>query len=144
MRLTMLPAILQAAENFCIHQIILPYSRISNNEKKRTLIAYLDIETPDGDKHRAYLACDKILIQYIAEIFLGEENSDEETLTDMLLETTNMIIGSAKVISEESHDHPFSISTPHFFKEDYFTMPCDGTHTIQVANGEMMIAIKAL
>jgi CheY-specific phosphatase CheX len=140
----MLPTILQAAENFCIHQIALPHTTDSASEKKRTLIAYLDIETPDGDKHRVYLACDKMLIQYIAEIFLGEENSDEETLTDMLLETTNMIIGSAKVIAEESNAHSFSILTPHFLKEDYFTMPCDGTHTIQIANGEMMIAIKVL
>jgi hypothetical protein len=140
----MLPTILQAAENFCIHQIALPHTTDLDSEKKRTLIAYLDIETPDGYKHRAYLACDKIFIQYVAEIFLGEENSDEETLTDMLLETTNMIIGSAKVIAEESNMNMFSISTPHFLREDYFTMPCDGIHTIQIAHGEMMIAIKAL
>lgn len=140
----MLPTILQAAENFCIHQIALPYTTDCNNEKKRTLIAYLDIETSNGDKHRTYFGCDNVLIQHIAEIFLGEENSDKETLTDMLLETTNMIIGSAKVIAEESDIHPFSISIPHFLTEDYFTMPFDATHTIQVANGEMMIAIKAL
>lgn len=140
----MLSTILQAAENFCIHQIALPHTTDCDNEKKRTLIAYLDVETKDGNKHRAYLACDKVLIQYVTEIFLGEEKSDEETLTDMLLETTNMIIGSAKVIAEESNITMFSISTPHFLKEDFFTMACDGTHTIQIANGEMMIAIKAL
>jgi hypothetical protein len=140
----MLPTILQAAENFCIHQIILPYTTDCDSEKKRTLIAYLDIETQNGDKHRTYLACDKVLIQYVTEIFLGEEDSDEETLKDMLLETTNMIIGSAKVIAEAANSNMFSISTPHFLSEDYFTMPCDGTHTIQIANGEMMIAIKAL
>jgi CheY-specific phosphatase CheX len=140
----MLPTILQAAENFCIHQIALPYTTNSSSDKKRTLIAYLDIETPDGDKHRVYLACDKVLIQCVAEIFLGEENSDEETLTDMLLETSNMIIGSAKVIAEESNLHMFSISTPHFLTEDYFTMPSDGMHTIQIADGQMLIAIKAL
>ncbi|MDQ1298349.1 MAG: hypothetical protein QG558_888 [Campylobacterota bacterium] len=140
----MLPTILKAAENFCIHQIALPHTTDLDSKKKRTLIAYLDIETQDGDKHRAYLACEKTFIQYVAEIFLGEENSDEETLTDMLLETTNMIIGSAKVLAEESNINAFSISTPHFLREDYFTMPCDGTHTIQIAHGEMMIAIKAL
>ena len=140
----MLDTILQAAENFCIHQITLPYTTDGATEKKRILIAYLDIETPSGDVHRTYVGCDKVLIQYVAEIFLGEENSDEETLKDMLLETTNMIIGSAKVIAEVSNINMFSISTPHFFKEDYFTMPCDGTHTIQIAKGEMMIAIKVL
>ena len=140
----MLPTILQAAENFCIHQIALPYTTDCDSEKKRTLIAYLDIETTSGEKHRAYFGCDNVLIQHIAEIFLGEENSDKETLIDMLLETTNMIIGSAKVIAEESDIHPFSISIPHFLTEDYFTMPCDGMHTIELANGQMIIAIKAL
>lgn len=140
----MLPTILQAAENFCIHQIRLPHTITKMSDKKRTLIAYLDIETKNGMKHRAYLGCDNVLIQHIAEIFLGEDSSDEETLMDMLLETTNMIIGSAKVLAEGSDVNAFTISTPHFLKEDYFTMPYDGIHTFQVANGEMVIAIKAL
>lgn len=140
----MLPTILQAAENFCKHQIGLPHTIAEMSDKKRTLIAYIDIETKCGIKHRTYLGCDDVLIQHIAEIFLGEESSDKETLTDMLLETTNMIIGSAKVLAEESDVNPFTISTPHFLKEDYFTVPYDGIHTVQVANGEMVIAIKAL
>ncbi|MCL4432451.1 MAG: chemotaxis protein CheX [Epsilonproteobacteria bacterium] len=140
----MLPTILQAAENFCIHQIRLPHTTAKMSDKKRTLIAYLDIETNSGIKHRAYLGCDSVLIQHIAEIFLGEENSDEETLMDMLLETTNMIIGSAKVLAEASDANSFTISTPHFIKEDYFTMPYDAMHTVQIANGEMLLAIKAL
>lgn len=140
----MLPTILQAAENFCIHQIRLPHTTVEMDNKKRTLIAYLDIETKSGIKHRAYLGCDNVLIQHIAEIFLGEDNSDEETLMDMLLETTNMIIGSAKVLAEGSDVNSFTISTPHFLKENYFTMPYDGIQTFQIANGEMVIAIKAL
>lgn len=140
----MLPTILQAAENFCIHQIRLPHTTAKMSDKKRTLIAYLDIETNSGIKHRAYLGCDSVLIQHITEIFLGEENSDEETLMDMLLETTNMIIGSAKVLAEASDANSFTISTPHFIKEDYFTMPYDAMHTVQIANGEMLLAIKAL
>lgn len=140
----MLSFIIKAAENFCIHQIRSPHEIVPLLPKKRTLIAYLDIETTSSEKHRVYFGCDSVLIQHIAEIFLGEENSDKETLTDMLLETTNMIIGSAKVIAEESDLHPFTISTPHFLTEDYFAMPCDGIHFIQVANGKMMIAIKAL
>lgn len=140
----MLPTILQAAENFCIHQIGLPHTVGTYNDKKRTLLAYLDIETSDGDKHRTYFGCDDVLIQHIAEIFLGEEDSDKETLTDMLLETTNMIIGSAKVLAEASDAHPFKISTPHLVKEEDLVTQYDGGHVIDVANGEMMIAIKAL
>jgi len=140
----MLSFILQAAENFCIHQIQLPHRREQDLPKKRTLIAYLDIEESNGVKHRAYIGCDDVLLQCITEIFLGEEISDEETLRDMLLETTNMIVGSAKVLCEESSTNPFTISTPHFHSNDHFTLDTQGYHTFHVAEGEMLIALKAL
>ena len=140
----MVSFIVQAAENFCAHQIRLPYTVKSLLPKKRTLIAYLDIETKNGEKYRVYIGCDAILIQCISEIFLGEELSDMETLKDMLLETTNMIVGSAKILSEEQQASSFTLSTPYFSEYDYFTMNTDGYQTLYVANGEMTIAIKAL
>jgi hypothetical protein len=140
----MLSFILKAAENFCIHQIRLPHHVKPLFPKKRTLIAYLDVENSHGDKHRAYIGCDETLLQCITEIFLGEETSDMETLQDMLLETTNMIIGSAKVLCEEASLTPFIISTPHFHANDHFTMDAEGYHTFYIADGEMGIALKAL
>jgi len=140
----MLSFILQAAENFCVHQIRLPYHSESLLPKKRTLIAYLDIENTHGEKHRTYIGCDDVLLQCITEIFLGEEISDQETLRDMLLETTNMIVGSAKVLCEEASGNPFTISTPYFHSNDYFTLDAEGCHTFHVAEGEMFIVLKAL
>lgn len=140
----MLSSIIKAAENFCIHQIRLPYRIEPLSQKKRTLIAYLDIEDSNGEKHRAYIGCDNIFLQCITEIFLGEEIYDQETLLDMLLETTNMIVGNAKVLYEESFHTPFTISTPHFQANDHFTLDAEGSHAFHVANGEMIIALKAL
>lgn len=136
--------IIQAAKNFYAHQIRLPYSIKLPLPKKRTLLAYLDIESKNGEKHRVYIGCDDVLIQCITEIFLGEELSDTETLRDMLLETTNMIIGSAKVLAEEQVSSSFTISTPHFFDHDDFTPTTDENYTFTVGEGEMIIAIKAL
>ena len=49
----MLKTIIKASENFCIHQIREPYE-INNGEiKKRTLIAYIDIDTKDT-KHLVF------------------------------------------------------------------------------------------
>jgi len=140
----MLSFIIKAAENFCIHQIRLPHRIDPLSPKKRTLIAYLDIEDTQGEKHRAYIGCDDVLLQCITEIFLGEETSDQETLRDMLLETTNMIVGSAKVLCEEASSNPFTISTPYFHSNDYFTLEAEGCHTFHVAEGEMFIVLKAL
>lgn len=139
----MLPIIVEAAANFCQHQIRLPYQIIESDPKKRTLIAYIDIESSDGT-HRAYVGCDSILIQMITEIFLGEEESDEQTLVDMLLETTNMIVGSAKVLAEDSYDLSMKIATPFFLSEELSQVEPDILQYIGIENGEMIIALKRL
>lgn len=138
----MLPIIIEAAENFCLHQIRLPYQFTSPLSSMRTLLAYIDIETEDGTIHRAFIGCDPLLIQTIAEIFLGEEASDEQTLVDMLLETTNMIVGSAKVLASESHNQAMTIATPFLLNEE--NVDADETRFIGIENGHMMIAIKRL
>jgi len=140
----MLSFIVQAAENFCIHQIRLPHRSEPLLPKKRTLIAYLDVEESNGNKHRAYIGCDETLLKCITEIFLGEEISDQETLRDMLLETTNMIVGNAKVLCQESSNNPFTISTPHFYTDNHFELNTHEHHTFFIADGEMLIALKAL
>lgn len=140
----MLSLILKAAENFCIHQIRLSHDIKKSIPKKRTLIAYLDVEAHSGEKYRTYVGCDEILLQCITEIFLGETISDTETLRDMLLETTNMIVGSAKVLAGESSVHPFTISTPYFITDEASSIAFDAYSTLHVAGGEMLIALKGL
>ena len=138
----MFPIIVEAATNFCLHQIRLPYALASHLPQKRTLFAYIDIET-GGNTHRAYVGCDASLIQTIAGIFLGEEESDGETLADMLLETTNMIVGSAKVLAE-GHEMPMTIATPFVVSGELPLEESDAIQCIDVDGGEMTIALKRL
>jgi len=140
----MLPIILQAVENFCIHQLHLPCERATDTSQKRTLLAYIDIEADDGTLHRAFVGCDTILIQTIAEMFLGEDESDEQTLIDMLLETTNMIVGSAKVLAEESYERSITIATPFYAADGAEENSFDEIEHLSIENGEMMIALQRL
>ncbi|MCD6189992.1 MAG: chemotaxis protein CheX [Sulfurimonas sp.] len=140
----MLKTIIQASENFCIHQIREPHELNDGEIKKRTLIAYIDIDTKDGSKYRVYIASDENFMQRVSKLFLEEDESDEETLIDMTLETTNLIIGSAKVIAEENNLNPYTINTPHFEKLDIFDFEYDQAKVIKVQNDELMIAIKEL
>ncbi len=140
----MLSTILEASENFCIHQIREPHTISENISKKRTLIAYIDVETLAHKKYRVYIACEKELVQKISKIFLEEDESDEETLKDMLLETTNLIVGSAKVLAEEENTDPYTISTPHFITTDEFNLEYDEAKLIEVQEQSMIIAIKEL
>jgi hypothetical protein len=141
----MLPIIVEAATNFCLHQIRLPYDFVTESSKKRTLLAYIDIETANGDTHRAYIGCDVMLIQTIAEIFLGEDESDEQTLIDMLLETTNMIVGSAKVLAGELYETTMTIATPFVLShEEIASLQLDEVQCIGIDGGEMTIALQRL
>ena len=140
----MLKSIKEAANNFCIHQIREPYTVTDCTSKTRTLIAYIDINTQEKKTYRVYIASSKGFVQRVSYIFLEEEESDEETLVDMLLETANLIVGSAKVIAQEKNENPYSIGTPHFLKFDLFDFPYDEATTLMVENDEISIAIKEI
>lgn len=137
----MLTTIIKATQNFCTHQVNLDSSIHDGASKKRTLIAYIDIEINNTKKSRVYIACDENFVQKISKIFLDEDKSDEETLIDMALETTNLIVGSAKVIAEAS-DNPYTIKTPFFEKIGVFDYECDDIKTVIVGDDELTIAIK--
>jgi len=140
----MLATIQQAAENFCIHQIRVDHKVNDNVSKKRTLIAYIDIKTQEDKNYRVYIASDKAFMQRVSYLFLEEEESDEETLIDMTLETANLIIGSAKVLSEEQSHNSYTIATPYFEKIGEFDFTVDEVKTLIVEEDELTIAIKEL
>ena len=140
----MLKTIIDASENFCIHQIRTPHELKDAISNSRTLIAYIDIETLDEKKHRVYIASDFSFMQRVSKLFLEEDESDEETLIDMALETTNLIVGSAKVLAEKAQTNPYNIGTPHFAKVDTFDFEYDQAKVVQVENDEMIVAIKEL
>ncbi len=140
----MINTILKAGENFCIHQIRLPYEVSETISKKRTLIAFIDIVANNGEKHRVYVASEPGFVQRVSKLFLEEDESDEETLIDMALETVNLIVGSAKVLAQENNETPFTISTPVYDKQDSFDHDFDAARVIKVADDEMILAIKAI
>ena len=140
----MLKTIIQASENFCVHQIRIPHKIEDGITQKRVLITYIDINSAQNKKYRVYLASEKNFIQRISKIFLEEDESDDEILIDMALETTNLIVGSAKVIAEEANDNPYTILTPHFIDLDIFDFEYDQAKTLRVEDDEISIAIKEL
>lgn len=138
----MLTTIEKATQNFCIHQIRLEHTINDSVSQKRTVIAYIDIETQDVKHYRVYIAADLSFMQRVAMLFLEEEESDEETLIDMALELTNLIVGSAKVLAADENKNPYTIKTPYFEKTGYIDFAYDEAKTIIVENDEITIAIK--
>lgn len=140
----MLETIEEASINFCIHQIQEPHTIEDGLTQKRTLIAYIDIDAQDSQKYRVYIASDQGFMQRVSKLFLEEDESDEETLVDMTLETANLIIGSAKVIAEEANKNTYTIGTPYFEKFDVFDLAYDEAKTLKVEDDSISIAIKEL
>ena len=139
----MIHYIQKAAENFSQHQLDTLSNVILPNQNLRTFIAYIDVKDTANSVKRVYLGCNKPLMQRIALIYFFEETEDEQTLKDLLLEVTNMVIGSAKVLAEEDGIEPFSITTPHFEKYGMFDM-CDTVTTLSIDGALMSIAVKDL
>lgn len=140
----MLPIFAKAAENFCIHQIRSPYQFQQEPPKTRTLIAYIDISSDNGTQYRAYVGCNLPMIQSITEIFLGEDESDENTLKDMLLETANMVIGSAKVLAAETEQGSFSIGTPNLYDAEQFDTELGTSASILIGEGYLTVSLKEI
>lgn len=140
----MLNTIIEASKNFCVHQIRLPYELHDEITQMRTVIAYIDIESLGGSKYRVYVGATPSFAQRISTLFLEEDDSDEDTLIDMTLETANLIIGSAKVLAAESDSDAYNMSTPHFEKIDIFDFQYDRAKVLKIEDDEMIIAIKEL
>lgn len=140
----MLNTIIEASQNFCIHQIRVPHEVCEGKIQMRTVIAYIDIETLGLKKYRVYLGASLGFAQRVASALLEEEQSDEETLKDIMLETANLIVGSAKVLALESNKEPYTIETPNFEKIGSFDLKYDMAKILKIENDEMIVAIKEL
>ncbi|SFV75013.1 hypothetical protein MNB_SM-3-910 [hydrothermal vent metagenome] len=137
----MLETIVEAAKNFCIHQIDLVCKDENATIKDDMIITYITINQNDK-KYKISIAYNFDIAQHIAKLFLEEDTSDKETLIDMSLESTNLIVGSAKVLAENSGEH-FLIDTPNFVAIQHIKqVPL--SKTLQKDNYKIFIAIEKI
>lgn len=140
----MFNTIIKASENFCMYQMGVLYELCDAIPQMRTVIAYIEIETLSSKKYRVCLGVSLGFAQRVATTLLEEEESDEDTLKDMVLETVNLIVGSAKVLASELNTEAYTIATPHFEKIDYFDFKYDMAKVLKIEEDTMIIAIKEL
>ncbi len=140
----MFKTIIKASENFCVHQIRLPFVTKKEVPEVELFITYIDIKTVDEKIFRVYIATQEKFTQRVSKIFLEEDTSDKETLIDMALETANLIVGSAKVIAQEDNKNQYNIATPHFQGISKFNIDYDEYLSFEIKDEKMLIAIKEL
>ncbi|MEA1916958.1 MAG: chemotaxis protein CheX [Campylobacterota bacterium] len=140
----MVDVIVESAQNFVKHQMELESVKDSEISSEDMFISYIDITMHDGLKQRIYLGCHRDVLQRLADIMLFEEESEDEVLQDMMLETANLVIGSAKVLASESYDIHFDISTPYFEKIAPFDFEYDKIQSVIIDGNAMIVANKTL
>ena len=140
----MFDCIIEAAKNFCIHQLDQTPEIIDKKceIKNGAIVAYIDIEDTI-EKYRIFLVGSKDFVQMVAKVFLEETKSDNETLLDMAKECTNMIVGNAKVIAQDK-DINFNISTPHIQELDSFDEDYEKFKTINCNGSSLLVCLKKI
>jgi hypothetical protein len=139
----MVSIILQAAENFLRDQIQLVPEKADELSQLRTVIAFIDVKMDDGAVKTVYLGFNEALLKEIVSVYLFEDEADEQTIIDMALESTNMIVGSAKVLAEQAEKEHFMITTPEFKAiEEFQNCQCSEFSVLNTAKECLIIGIK--
>lgn len=142
----MISLIIEAAENFLHNQIELKTERaekIDSLTQMRTVIASIDVKMDDGEIRSVYLGFNEALIKEIVSVYLMEDDADDQTMQDMALESTNMIVGSAKVLAEEAQKEHFMITTPTFKAiEEFNNCSCAEFSILKTEKEALVIGIK--
>ncbi len=139
----MINYITTASKQFFQHQIGTTCAIDEIVPQESAYVAYIDITNLANAVYRVYIAMDEPILAHITELFLGEDTPDEQTLQEMLLETTNMVVGSAKVLAEES-ESAFNIKTPFIETSALSMVSYDNKQTLKIDNSAMIIALKEL
>lgn len=74
---------------------------------------YLSRISMVGTRNDVFLLFNKAFLRIFCVEFLGEENPSEQALEDMAKELANLVVGRAKVMTQELGKH-FNISTPEY------------------------------
>ncbi len=139
----MISLIVEAAENFLQNQIELKTEKTDTLSQVRTVIASIDVKMDDGETKSVYLGFNESLVKEIVSVYLMEDDPDEQTMIDMALESTNMIVGSAKVLAEEAQKEHFMITTPKFKAiETFNNCKCSQLSVLKTPKEDLVIGIK--
>jgi hypothetical protein len=109
--------------------------RFSIGEKYYT--SSIDIVFKDRNK-TILVYCTKSLLVGIANILLFEEDPEEECITDLNNELSNLIVGHAKVLAA-SDNYAFTIKTPTF---DGLNANPDATMYFTTQTGNLIIGLN--
>lgn len=126
----------KAAKQFIEHQIKVECTQPDSFSSTNNISTYIETVS-DSLTSKVSITYNKELLQQIATIYIMEEKCNDATLSEMALETTNMIVGSAKTLASEDECH-FNIKIP-FLQE---SAPLQDRLTLAANGHELFIHLE--
>lgn len=112
----MIESLVQATKNFFQHQ--LRENSIEKRLQKAEIMHKTHIDLLHGESTPAYFYLHEAFLSKTALALLGDDFLDQETIEDLSKEITNLIAGSAKLLSETHASGYFDIGIPDYVGEE--------------------------
>lgn len=125
----------QATHNFVEHQLRLTSTEVDLSQEYELYHSDIDLLS-DGEKQQANFYYSDDFMKMICLAMLGEEAEDDETLQDLIKETTNQIAGSAKILATQT----FDIGLPNYLGK-VTGQPENGTYRAFSIDNKVMLYI---
>ncbi len=136
----MIDVLSKATHNFIEHQLREASTEEQQCDAQKMYQADIDLIC-SGETKKAHFYYTNDFIQAVSMAMLFEEASDDETIIDLVNETTNLIAGSAKILASDIPDRSFDIGIPKFQGKDQ-SLNTDGTYRAFYINNKMMLTIS--
>lgn len=131
----MIDALSQATHNFVEHQLRLTSSEVDISDEHELFHSNITLTGSDEAK-RADFYYTNDFIQLVCMAMLGEEAEDNETIEDLIGEVTNLIAGSAKILTTKA----FDIGLPSYLGK-VKEQPENGTYRAFSIDNKVMLYI---
>lgn len=131
----MIDVLSQATHNFIQHQLRLTSDEVGVIQQYDLYRSGIELHSAGQTQQVNFYYSDEFM-QLICLAMLGEEAEDDETLEDLIKETTNLIAGSAKILAAQT----FDIGLPNYLGK-VTEQPGNGTYRAFSIDNKVMLYI---
>jgi len=133
--LSMMDVLSQATHNFVQHQLRLTSTEVDLSQEYDLYHSDISLLSSGQTQQASFYYTDDFM-QMVCMAMLGEEAEDDETLEDLIGETTNQIAGSAKILATQA----FDIGLPNYLGK-VKEQPENGTYRAFSIDNKVMLYI---
>ena len=109
----MMDTLIKASHNYIYHQLRLESTSDATFSPNKYHHSTIDVIGTNGTKVASFWYSNDFIVS-VSVAMLDDDQPDEATIIDLVNETTNQIVGSAKIVAAESDAEDFDIGLPQY------------------------------